>query len=285
MPRAYQWEIAAHGAREIAQEASPKDTWKETLAEVSPKERKLMLRYRSNGISSFNLGASVAEVPFVRCTDRFDGLEHIRVMLSETGTEAEVNVRGGGYLTAASSAETPMKSSERHFVEIKLLKRVDGCCCGVIRPEFDVEHNENPYDIDGHCFYDTRAGCRYPGPARWSGCQGARDGDRIGLLLDLKEGTLTIYKNDVRLGMMVSSGLSGEYCWAVCMLGQGSKVRIKAKPLPSEYEQAAAMAAKQKEEADRSSREAEQQALKVAKQRYVPTFYAVAIYSGDILKQ
>ncbi len=267
MASSLKWEIASHGARQIAQEASPQDSWKETLAEVSPKERKLMCRTRSQGISSFNLGAKVAEVPFARCTNRFDGLDHIQVTLSEDKKQAAVDVRGGGYLTAASSAQTPMRGSGQHFVEITLLKRVDGCCCGVIRPEFDVERAENAYDVEGHCFYDTRAGFRYPGPLRWDGCEGARDGDRVGLLLDLEAGSLTVYKNEARLGMITSSGLSGEFCWAVCMYGQGSKVQIEAKPLPSEYEQAAALAAKQKEEEDLAAYEAEQLALKEAQQR------------------
>lgn len=261
------WEIATHGARDIAQDASPKDNWKDTLSEVSPKERKLMCRTRSKGISSFNLGAKVAEVPFERCTNRFDGLDHIRVTLSEDKKEAAVDVRGGGYLTAASSAQTAMRGSEKHFVEITIVKRVGGCCCGVIRPEFDVERSENAYNAAGHCFYDTRAGFRYPGPVQWDGCDGARDGDRIGLLLDLKAGSLTVYKNEARLGMIISSGLSGEFCWAVCMYGQGSKVRMEAKPLPSEYEQAAALAAKQKEEEDLAAYEAEQLAIKEAQER------------------
>ena len=226
-----------------------------------------MSRSRSQGISSFNLGAKVAEVPFTRCTDRFDGLDHIRVTLTDSGKEAEVDVRGGGYLTAASSV--PMKGCEQHFVEFTILKQVHGCCCGVIRPTFDVEHAERAFDVAGHCFYDTRAGFRYPGPVRWEGCEGAHDGDRIGMLLDLRAGSLTVYKNDARLGMITSAGLSGELCWAVCMYGQGSKVQIEAKPLPSEYEQAAALAAKKKEEEDVATLEAERRSAEEAKQRQV----------------
>ena len=40
-------------------------------------------------------------------------------------------------------------------------------------------------------------------------------GDCVELLLDLDQGSMTVYKNDERLGVMVASGLSGEYCWAV----------------------------------------------------------------------
>ena len=39
------------------------------------------------------------------------------------------------------------------------------------------------------------------------------DGDgTVGLLLNLYEGTLTVYTNGRRLGV-VKDGLSGEYCW------------------------------------------------------------------------
>ena len=37
-------------------------------------------------------------------------------------------------------------------------------------------------------------------------------GDKIGMLLDLDVGTLSLYKNGRRLGA-IKDGLSGEYCW------------------------------------------------------------------------
>ena len=40
---------------------------------------------------------------------------------------------------------------------------------------------------------------------------------KIGMVLDLDEGTLDVYKNDRRLGT-VMSGLVGEYCWVVTLL-------------------------------------------------------------------
>jgi len=38
---------------------------------------------------------------------------------------------------------------------------------------------------------------------------------KLGMLLDLDEGTLTVYKNGRSRGVKVKSGLTGEYCWAV----------------------------------------------------------------------
>jgi hypothetical protein len=56
-------------------------------------------------------------------------------------------------------------------------------------------------------------------------------GDRIGLLLDLDQGSMTMFKNGRRLGVM-ATGLSGEYCWAA-LLGWGSAVRIGAGRAPA----------------------------------------------------
>ena len=69
----------------------------------------------------------------------------------------------------------------------------------------------------------------------WDGIQNAREqGDRIGMLLDLDQGSLTVWKNGVKLGVMITEGLSGPYCWAVEMLEQGQSVRIESAALPAE---------------------------------------------------
>jgi len=46
----------------------------------------------------------------------------------------------------------------------------------------------------------------------WEGMERSRSGDTVGMLLDLDEGTLTVYRNNHRLGVM-KDGLSGPYCW------------------------------------------------------------------------
>ena len=60
----------------------------------------------------------------------------------------------------------------------------------------------------------------------------------LGLLLDLDEGTLTVYKDGTRLGVMMD-GLSGEYTWVVEITAQangspdGQNVRIERAPIPT----------------------------------------------------
>ena len=70
----------------------------------------------------------------------------------------------------------------------------------------------------------------------WDGRQAARQGDRIGLLLDLEEGTLTVYKNGERLGV-ISREMQGRFCWAAYWcptysMSEGETVRIARKPVP-----------------------------------------------------
>ena len=54
---------------------------------------------------------------------------------------------------------------------------------------------------------------------------------KIGMLLDLDEGTLSVYKNGRKLGVM-KRGLAGQYCWFVSML-RGAKVTIKRGTVPA----------------------------------------------------
>ena len=70
-----------------------------------------------------------------------------------------------------------------------------------------------------------------PGRKSWDGAERADKGDWIGLLLDIGTGTLTVFKNGSRLGVM-ATGLSGEYCWAASLFFS-SAVRIRSAPAPA----------------------------------------------------
>ena len=71
------------------------------------------------------------------------------------------------------------------------------------------------------CFIIQSNGNRQPGNHHWEGMRSdeptrdwrfAKPGDRIGMLLDLDQGSITIHKDDVKLGVLQAEGLSGEYC-------------------------------------------------------------------------
>ena len=64
----------------------------------------------------------------------------------------------------------------------------------------------------------------------WRGAEGCHGGDRIGMLLNLDDGTLTVYKNKRRLGVM-KDGLSGSYCW-YATLTKGDAVTIRMGEAP-----------------------------------------------------
>ena len=51
-------------------------------------------------------------------------------------------------------------------------------------------------------------------------------GDVLRLLLDSDAGTLTVKKNGTLLGVAVTSGLTGNLCWALACYSEESSVRI-----------------------------------------------------------
>jgi len=96
-----------------------------------------------------------------------------------------------------------------------------------------LQYNNNinccMYDSsDGHCWSSDWEGNTRGGDV-WDGMEGISSPCKIGMLLDLDEGTLSVYKNDRRLGVM-KRGLAGQYCWVVSMIG--AQVTIKRGSVP-----------------------------------------------------
>ena len=56
--------------------------------------------------------------------------------------------------------------------------------------------------------------------------EGLEEDAQMGLLLDLDEGTLSIYQNGQRLAVL-KDGLSGEYCWWLAIVKWGAPVSIR----------------------------------------------------------
>ena len=65
----------------------------------------------------------------------------------------------------------------------------------------------------------------------WEGMEGLSGSFTVGMLLDLDEGTLSVYKNERKLGVM-KRGLAGHYCWAVSLANE-TQVSIKRGPVPT----------------------------------------------------
>jgi hypothetical protein len=169
------------------------------------------------------------EVQSLRIRGAVFGRSHEYVTLSEGGARA---TRCGvvDYTSYTAASKVVMRAG-RHYAEFTVASG-SVMLFGVIRPGWDVEGGRDAQVVDDHCLYGTETGYRVHGGGHdWEDMQGAKNGDRIGMLLDLDQGSMTVYKNDERLGVM-ATGLSGTYCWGVGLVVPGNSVRIEPAPLP-----------------------------------------------------
>eukprot|EP01046_Picozoa_sp_COSAG06_P048958 COSAG06_NODE_7426_length_2509_cov_2.290456_3_plen_174_part_01 len=124
------------------------------------------------------------------------------------GNAVVTKTKQDGYTSRTAASGAVLKGGGRHVVQLTLRKG-SSMFFGLIRADWDVEGGEHAQNVQGHCFYHTVSGQRWRGGSGWEGTQSAQEeGDRIGLLLDLDAGSLTVYKNDERLGVMQESGLT-----------------------------------------------------------------------------
>ena len=72
----------------------------------------------------------------------------------------------------------------------------------------------------------------------WKGAQGMSMGDTIGMLLDLDAGSMTVFKNGQRLGIMAQN-LAGPLVWGIDFDHAAHGVRIEAKAPPKSTSAAA----------------------------------------------
>jgi hypothetical protein len=172
----------------------------------------------------------------------------------------------------AAAATTAVMRAGRHFAEFRIgestLDNPDDDrpfpSFGVVLAQFDVEKNvgyTGPKYTNGNCFYDPYGGQRYPGAimlpragstcrsgnhdGEWEGIdQRPAHGDCVGMLLDLDQGTMTVFIDDLCVGVMENEGLKGcQFRWAVSVeTGQGGchgccgEIKsMKGNPLPAGY--------------------------------------------------
>ena len=204
----------------------PEEAARRWVAACSEQERGWVPR---RGLESW-LGL-MHEVGMLRLPLGF-GRAHASITLWENGAVATRGVYDGSWRTAASKV---VMRSGRHFVQFTVMKGRH-MLFGVIRPGWDVEGGHRAEDVDGHCFYYTTNGRRFPGGHAWEGRQAAKVGDRIGMLLDLDQGSMTVWKDDVQLGVMPqqAEGLTGPLCWAASLGTQvGDSARIESAAVPA----------------------------------------------------
>jgi hypothetical protein len=170
------------------------------------------------------------EVEVLRRHGAVFGRSHELITLSEGGSVATKGEVGETQQRAAASKAVMRAGC--HYAQFTVMHGLD-MFFGVTRPGWNVQAGQIAHMVAGHCFYGTYAGWRFPGYRNWEGRQSAqKEGDRIGMLLDLDQGTVTVYKNDERLGVM-ATGLSGKYSWAVALFYRGDSARIETAQLPA----------------------------------------------------
>ena len=217
----------------------------------------------------------------------------------------------GRYCPAASAV---VMRDGRHYAEFTLRKSSYPpgvfMYLGLIRPSWGVEgalsaspgyecfwndRGREAHQADGHCFYGAVNGFRHQlgeATGNWEGSQSADQGDTIGLLLDFDSGSLSVFKNAQRLGVM-ATGLEGAYSWAVSLDHEyGKSVRIKPAPAPAaptaaEVAAALALAAPELAVARRAAAEANLRLEAKAKtsrqtRRFVAMYYDEAISNASM---
>ena len=141
----------------------------------------------------------------------------IRPIALTDGIDLEADWRGQVHPVFVSSSNRPAISAKWRSQRTAKWGDSNIHCCAC-------------YCHDGDCSWtDWNNGQVY---SDWRGRGGMRGSGTIGLLLDLDEGTLSIFKNGRRLGVM-KDGLDGEYCW-FATVGMACMINMHKGEVPTE---------------------------------------------------
>ena len=121
-----------------------------------------------------------------------------------------------------------------HFAEFTLHSflpdNLSPLMLGVARHTFDPRAQQSAARTSSGWSYEATTG-KLLHDDRWYGWPGqvrAQPGERIGLLLDLGAGSLTLYREGRLQGVLVSSGLAGlgPLCWSAELWGGGQELEV-----------------------------------------------------------
>jgi hypothetical protein len=147
-----------------------------------------------------------------------------RVTLSENGAVAIQTI------DAVNLTTTGMELTEgKHYWEVELLsKHVGGTFIGISRPNLDPREDYLTRNCIDGWFFGPDNGYLFGNGKYASDAAGPfEQGDRVGMLLDLDNGSLRFFKNGVAHGPGYAAGsVTGPVAAAVHMLDKGSSVRL-----------------------------------------------------------
>ena len=181
--------------------------------------------------------------------NRFEHLLEFDVLLGggiehQNGDKTKVRCADDDVICTALSSSPVMRSGS-HYAEFQLITEVL-LGVGIVRPmpglvasvyedgefaffgiqrlysDFLAQRSDDWGDGNVHvcelyCFEGMMNWTNWEGEGHdedWEGNEPYGPGDTVGMLLNLDEGTLTVYRNNRRLGVL-KDGLAGSYCWYV----------------------------------------------------------------------
>jgi hypothetical protein len=147
-----------------------------------------------------------------------------RITLSEGGAVATQTVDEEWSLTTTETGFTEGK----HYWEVELLsERVNGILVGISRPNLDPVGCYHSECTNGWFTNAYEGGLWGNGKIREDTAGGYKQGDRVGVLLDLDNGSLRFFKNDVQHGPGFAAGsVTGPVVAAVQLFHNDDSVRL-----------------------------------------------------------
>jgi hypothetical protein len=116
----------------------------------------------------------------------------------------------------------------KHYWEVELVSENVHICIGISRPNLDPTGDYYDKDCTDGWFISARTGTLY-GNGKWNDdtAGGYKQGDRVGVLLDLDNGSLRFFKNGVQHGPGYAAGsVTGPVVSAVQMYFKDQSVRL-----------------------------------------------------------
>jgi hypothetical protein len=151
-----------------------------------------------------------------------------KVTLSEGGAVASRREHGGSYNDTLVTSGVELTAG-KHFWEVVILNNVDGSgLVGVTRPNLDPDDDYAVRESTVGWFMLPADGSLYGNGKDDDDAAGIiHEGDRVGVLLDLNEGSLRFFKNDVQHGNGYPAGsVTGPVVCAVQMSCIDDSVRL-----------------------------------------------------------
>jgi hypothetical protein len=146
------------------------------------------------------------------------------VTLSEGGAVAMQ--AGGDYTLTTTGTEL---TEGKHYWEVELLSESVRCIMiGISRPNLNPAGRYNEQNSTDGWFMHAYNGVLYGNGKDYDDKAGSyKQGDRVGVLLDLNIGSLRFFKNGVQYGSSYSAGsVTGPVVAALQMGNRGSSVRL-----------------------------------------------------------